>query len=292
MITISLIYTIILFTQVDCNDNIDCTEDIYSNGRCINNLITGYCLIDNICYKTYDTSQDGCGICLPQKDPYKWSNNKNDELECTEDKIDENGNCLHILKKGFCLIDHRCIPDKVEDNNGCKICDISKSVFDWTYYSEGTICNDGLNCTKDDRCNGNGECKGIEYSCNDEIDCTLDICDGQGGCYFKLKNDYCYINGECILDTSPKKDNPCMYCNVLFNQNNWTYEANGKKCDDNNSSTPYDYCDGKGNCKGYTQDPFEDAITILNDTVEDLVQPDSDSRFNIEREGCSCQLVQ
>ncbi|MCX7958658.1 MAG: hypothetical protein N3B13_06390, partial [Deltaproteobacteria bacterium] len=98
------LFLILIFSQTDCQDNLDCTEDVYENGSCTNRLIQGYCLIDSKCYRTYETSSNGCGICLPQKNPYDWSSNENDELECTTDKKDENGNCLHILKSGFCLI--------------------------------------------------------------------------------------------------------------------------------------------------------------------------------------------
>ncbi len=291
MITVNLLLALLFFSQTDCNDGIDCTEDIYENGDCSNTLIQGYCLIENKCYKTYETSSDGCGICLPQKNPYGWSSNENDELECTTDKKDENGNCLHILKSGFCLIEHRCITDRTEDTNGCRICNISQSPYEWTNYSETTTCNDGFNCTKNDHCDGKGNCIGEEYSCDDGIECTRDLCDGSGGCINTLKNDYCYINNECIKDLSAKPGNYCMYCNVLFDQYNWTNEANGKKCDDGNASTGFDYCDGKGNCRGYTTDPFSDTGSILYDTSEDSGKTDSEDKTSIDREGCSCHLL-
>ncbi|MGB9599814.1 MAG: hypothetical protein ACPL7I_04620, partial [Myxococcota bacterium] len=214
------IISILFISQTECNDNLICTEDVFENGNCSHNLLENYCLIDNKCYKTYETSEDGCGICLPLKDPYKFTSNIKDDLECTTDERDSNGRCIHTLKDGFCLIEHKCIPDKTEDINGCRICNTKSALYKWTPYEAGRSCDDGLNCTKNDRCNGSGECIGEEYSCDDGIDCTLDICDGRGGCINKVKSEYCLIDNQCIKDLSVKTDNECKYCNVLIDQYN------------------------------------------------------------------------
>lgn len=289
--TLHLIFTLFFFAQTECNDNLICTEDILDNDKCSHILLENYCLIDNKCYKTYETSENGCGICLPQKDQYNWSSNVNDDLECTLDEKDSNGNCIHTLKEGFCLIEHRCIPDKTEDINGCRICDTKNSVYEWTPYPSGTSCNDGLNCTKDDRCNGSGDCVGVEYSCDDNIECTLDICDGVGGCTNKVKNNYCFIDNQCIEDLMIKPDNECKYCNVLSSQNEWTNAIRDRKCNDGNSSTPFDYCDGKGSCIGYLYDPFLDAGITDSDIATNDTTVDSSDGTKIDREGCSCTTI-
>ncbi|MCX7943084.1 MAG: hypothetical protein N2746_01055 [Deltaproteobacteria bacterium] len=291
MSTINLILLTMLTIQNPCDDDLICTEDVLKNGECKNNLIRGYCLIDNSCYKTYDVSPNGCGICLPNTNPFEWSDNQNDGLECTIDKSDENGNCLHILKSGYCLIEHRCVINKTEDINGCRICDATKSLYEWTPYSKGTMCNDGLNCTQNDHCDGNGNCIGEDYSCDDNIECTLDVCDGKGGCSNIIKNNFCFINNECFQDLSSNPDNECLYCNVLLSQLKWSYEPKGKRCDDKDSSTPFDYCDGKGNCIGYKQDlPTDTGINIPDSPVDENIE-DSNSMNYIEREGCSCNQL-
>lgn len=288
---LNLIFAVFLFSQTECYDQLDCTEDIFDDGICKNILKQGYCLIDKTCYKTYEISANGCGICLPQKDQYNWSNNEVDDLECTIDKKDENGNCLHILKSGFCLIEHRCILDKTEDINGCRMCNSTLSPFEWTNYDEKTKCDDGLNCTKNDHCDGQGNCIGEEYSCDDKIECTVDICDGKGGCSNPLKNDFCYIDNECYRDLTGKPDNYCKYCNVLVDKYNWTNEVRGKKCNDGDPSTPFDYCDGKGNCIGYHTDPYADTGISLIDSSTDAQQDDGSNKSEIEREGCSCHFI-
>jgi hypothetical protein len=295
MSAITFIMTILINLQIDCDDQLYCTEDRFENGKCQNTLLEGYCLIDNTCYKPYDVSEDGCGVCLPKKDPYGWSNNADDDLVCTEDKKDEKGNCLHLLKKGFCLIDHTCILDGTEDTNGCRKCDTSISTTEWTNYKSGTPCDDGLNCTKEDHCDGEGNCVGIPYSCDDGIDCTLDLCDGKGGCANPIKNNYCLINGQCIPDLMASDENSCRYCNALINQRDWTKEAQGKRCDDKDDQTPFDYCDQNGNCIGYLYDPYKDAgEDVVSDTTIEEVGMDiiEDEKIEIEREGCSCTLIQ
>jgi len=283
---------LMMLGQIDCNDNLICTIDSIENGDCKHTLIENYCLIENTCYKTYETSEDGCGICLPQKDPYKFSDNKNDDLVCTTDQQDESGRCLHILKKDYCLIDHMCVLNGSEDINGCRACDTSKDLYGWTPYDSSLSCDDGNNCTKNDHCDGLGECRGEEYSCNDNIDCTLDLCDGNGGCQYPIKNNYCFINGECIEDLLVDPTNECKYCNVLADQNDWTNVVNGTKCNDGDESTPFDYCDGKGKCVGYKTDPFSDAGTEHTDVYDTELGSDTNEKMQIDREGCSCSTLE
>ncbi len=292
MAILNLLVALTLFSQTECNDDLYCTKDINENGNCNHTLTEGFCLIENICYRTYDISSAGCGICLAQKNQYNWSNNENDELECTTDTKDENGNCLHILKKGFCLIEHRCIIDGTEDINGCKRCNASENPYDWTPYNKGRPCNDGINCTKDDTCDGNGNCAGKEYICNDRIDCTLSICDGKGGCNFVLKNNFCYIENQCFPDLETNPVNECQNCNVLIDQYRWTSIAYGVSCDDKSPYTPFDYCDGKGKCVGYQTDPFADAGNPAETGFSDIHSyGDTGHNSNIERGGCSCSLI-
>jgi hypothetical protein len=290
---VEFLIAFMIFSQTECDDNLECTIDYIENGSCKHTLIESYCLIENRCYKTYEVSEDGCGICLPQKDQYNFSDNRNDDLVCTIDVVDEQGRCLHILNKGYCLIDHMCVLDKTEDINGCRVCDTSKDLYNWTPYESTVPCNDGNNCTMNDHCDGIGECRGVPYSCDDGIECTLDLCDGNGGCKNPIKNDYCYINGRCIKDTEVDPSNECRYCNVLLDQSDWTYAVNGTRCNDGDESTSFDYCNGKGSCIGYKVDPFLDA-GVISDAASDITNVDTDigEEIKIEREGCSCSTVE
>ena len=44
----------------------------------------------------------------------------------------------------------------------------------------GTPCNDGVPCTEPDTCTG-GSCGGTPYDCDDNLLCTIDSCNGDGG---------------------------------------------------------------------------------------------------------------
>lgn len=293
---VDLVFILFFITQINCDDNLPCTGDAIEDGGCHNRLLDGYCLIGNVCYNTYDTSEDGCGVCLPARDPYIWSNNTNDDLVCTADSKDNFGNCIHTLMKGFCLIGHRCIVDGMEDINGCRSCDASRDPYHWIPSPAGKVCNDGEICTKNDRCDGEGECRGERYSCDDGILCTDDLCDGNGGCNNRVKNNYCLVEGQCIEDLNLKDGDECKYCNVLVDRSNWTSVANGTPCDDNDPDTPFDYCNGRGECRGYRIDPFADTSTgdlgvYSEDISEDISTDILGNGLDIEREGCSCTAV-
>jgi hypothetical protein len=88
-----------------------------------------------------------------------------------------------------------------------------------------------------------------------------------------------------------KPNNECKYCNVLSSQTEWTNVVNGRKCNDGDPSTPFDYCDGKGNCIGYIYDPFLDAGITNSDTKTDDSTDDSSDGVKIDREGCSCTIL-
>ena len=81
-----------------------------------------------------------------------------------------------------------------------------------TYKAAGAQCDDGKLTTKGDACDGKGACTGAAYSCKP---------------------------GQCEATSAPDG----VGCKV-------TYKASGAKCDDGNTSTIKDACDGKGACKG------------------------------------------
>jgi hypothetical protein len=92
-------------------------------------------------------------------------------------------------------------------------------------------CNDGLACTRDDRC-ADGVCRGTPYSCNDNNVCTADLCDSRGGCNFVP------ISGSC------NDGNPCTFNDSCVNG---ACAGTPYTCDDGNSCTA-DSCDGAGGC--------------------------------------------
>ncbi len=141
------------------------------------------------------------------------------------------------------------------------------------FAASGLSCDDGDLSTKDDACNGAGGCAGTAYSCEpgqceatstpdgdgcqvtfkgDGAPCDdgltntkLDVCDGAGGC---AGSPYTCTPSQCDAAAVPDG----VGCAP-------EYKAAGLTCDDGDSSTKDDACDGAGGCSGtpYTCEPTQ-----------------------------------
>jgi hypothetical protein len=83
-------------------------------------------------------------------------------------------------------------------------CDVDVCVADpCAGASNGTLCDDGNGCTRDDRCVG-GRCSGLAILCDDGDACTRDRCDAaQGDCTSEP------IEGCCERDRDCDDGDPC-----------------------------------------------------------------------------------
>lgn len=73
-------------------------------------------------------------------------------------------------------------------------------------------CDDGDPCTRDDKCAA-GVCKGVAYTCSDGLTCTMDVCDGKGGCdHTKVLSTHCVSEDKksCQLKGTSRSD--CKEC--------------------------------------------------------------------------------
>ena len=142
------------------------------------------------------------------------------------------------------------------DGKGCKV----------TYKPAGAICNDGKTSTKSDVCDGKGGCAGstitctatqceassvpngtgckVTYKpvgavCNDNKASTKnDGCDGKGGC--KGTPYTCPPLSQCEASSVPDGKGGCTV----------THKPAGATCNDGNTCTKADKCNGKGLCSG------------------------------------------
>lgn len=110
----------------------------------------------------------------------------------------------------------------------------------------GDPCDDTNPCTFGDACNADGQCAGSGYGCNDDLDCTVDSCDGEGGCTHDQKGDTCLIGGACFNEGQIDPENPCHRCD---GGEEWAANP-GADCDDEDPCTDQDSCDGTGACGG------------------------------------------
>ena len=111
----------------------------------------------------------------------------------------------------------------------------------------GLPCDDKLDCTVDDKC-VDGLCQGEAYSCDDGRPCTVNNCDGVGGCEFPVDNGWCLLNNVCIEHGSKNGENDCERCDTDLNKIGWSKVAEDAGCEDGNPCTFGDWCK-KGECK-------------------------------------------
>ena len=268
-----------------CNYNVEATID------------------DATCYYPQDW-EDNCGVCdlSPSNDCLQdecgvWGGDGVDadadgicddvddcvgEYDCSENC---NGQAIDLDEDGIC----DDIDDCVGEYDDCEICNgdgssCSCDNVDCTYldsqctsgscvdgecitiYSDtNTACDDGISCTINDFCDGEGTCEsGMLMSCDDGNSCTEDSCDGLGGCIYNNSNgmmcddgDQCTISDVCYEGScsgqqmSCDDGNPCSQdscdgsggCIYNYSINN------GMMCDDGNECTESDQCN-EGTCSG------------------------------------------
>ena len=101
---------------------------------------------------------------------------------------------------------------------------------------QGSPCNDGNPCTRDDQCTSQG-CEGVPFICDDGLTCTEDRCDGVGGCTYPLSDGACLIEQQCVAvgELSPTG---CSLCAV----------GGGQPAQEGAPCSPIESCRADGVC--------------------------------------------
>ncbi len=116
--------------------------------------------------------------------------------DCIKNQYCFNGQCQGG-EEIICDDNNQCTFDACDPNTGCIF--ISKPT--------GDPCDDGFNCTIQDRCDGAELCIGIEKNCTDENQCTRDICVEPKGCLNIQRRDGipCDDANKCTKDDKCKR---------------------------------------------------------------------------------------
>ena len=225
-----------------CDDGETCTINDTCDGRhkCEGELQAGFCFIRGVCYADGDPRPDipNCQACDVAVDIFDWSIGPagvscDDGLGCTTDSTCNNGGQCKDGQPmpGSCAIDGACWADgDTNPLNLCQMCDSSIDGEVWSGSAAGTVCADGLDCTR------------------------MDACDGAGFCVGMVDADTCAIDGACYADGEASPGNTCRSCDADVDPRNWSLAAPGSVCDDSLSCTSAETCDAAGECLG-TQDP-------------------------------------
>lgn len=266
-------------TAYVCNDGLSCTTDVCNgDGTCSAPPNAGFCAIGNACYADGTTNPSNpCKVCNAAADPTGWSNKAqgttcndgvscthtdvcnatgtcggtaytcNDGLSCTSDSCTGAVNgCNYTVTVG-CRIGGACITEGAfNPSNPCQQCIGATSRTAWSP-NTGNSCNDGNACTYTDKCTS-GVCGGTAYTCNDNLSCTSDVCNGSGGCTYPLISGNCLISGTCYANNATQPGNVCSKCNTSSSTTSWSY--NNVSCNDLDACSDSDWCTSSTVCDG------------------------------------------
>ena len=141
-----------------------------------------------------------------------------DEDACTTGDVCQAGDCLPGAVSLSCWDDNQCTEDSCSPDVGC------------VFTVKDGSCDDGNPCSTADLCAG-GACMGQQYLCDDGLDCTIDVCDGAGGCSFsQIESGRCLIGGTCYDADDLSASDACLACVPQQSQVGWSYSAPGLAC--------------------------------------------------------------
>ncbi len=222
-----------------CDDNNACTDDsCHPVDGCVFQLNTKPCDDGDVC-----TLNDACslGSCKPGVSLFC-----NDFNPCTEDSCDPGVGCEFTPFPGECTDGNECtagdhcsggicLTDGIldcDDDNPC--------TFDWCDAVLGCLheaaegeCSDGDPCTTGDACL-DGQCKpGPQLDCDDNNECTVDLCDEVELCVHQPLEAGCDDGNLCTV-TDACVDGECVGTDPLV-------------CSDGDACTS-DLCDPSQGC--------------------------------------------
>ncbi len=201
----------------DCDDGIACSFDSCDEelDQCGSVAIDDNCTNGLFCdgVETCDLTLD----CVAGDPP-----DCNDQNACTDDFCDQQvDDCTHT--PNFNQQTYCCNPDTgdltaLDDGDPCTLdlCDPETGMVSHPPAPQGTPCDDGMDCTTDDVCDGAGLCLGTDINtlpCTTDAECFGSVCDGESG--------FCLCARDLCLDAVPAGhgDADCHDANELITIN-------------------------------------------------------------------------
>jgi hypothetical protein len=169
----------------------------------------------------------------------------------------------NACNSGLC-VDAHCCDNACTDT--CHACDVEENIGTCSPVIDNRTCDDEDNHTRDDICMA-GNCAGTAYDCDDQLDCTTEIYDGEGGCNYTVSENKCLIAESCYHSGDEKSGSAgCLTCQPEIDAGNWTAVANDTECDDGSPCTLDDVC-FDGICSGTDKD-CSDSLACTTDSCE------------------------
>ncbi len=224
---------------IACNDDDPCTNvGQCDGGICATTPVE--CIGDTCASGECDPTSGECTTIINEGTAC------NDGNRCTAgDTCNANGRCRGDWAVGE-LCECRNDGDCATLGDACHrfTCNPSTNACEPTVLTDAP-CDDQNDCTFGDTCGADGACGGTEYACSDGKACTLDTCDGFGGCTNAIKDTRCLIAGICYAAGATNPTNPCEVCEQ---GDRWSGN-DGASCDDGEACTKKDTCQGRY-CQG------------------------------------------
>jgi uncharacterized protein (TIGR03382 family) len=242
-----------------CADTDACTSDLCTTGACVHpSAPTGTgCNDGSFC--TLTDACDGMGRCVgggPTCD---------DGESCTTDSCDEGADrCTNTARAdgtactsgsaGVCRVGSCCTGcwdgslcqfggtpaacgagggacASCTDTDSCTVDLCSAGACSNPRAPVGSLCDDGLFCTRTDGCDATGACVGGGTPrCADGMECTADSCDEERDMCVFMPVAGCTIGGECVATGTTLISNPCLVCDPARNMFDWSPQAEGTEC--------------------------------------------------------------
>src|SRR5205085_297566 len=98
---------------------------------------------------------------------------------------------------------------------------ISKS--EWSNKTIAVSCSDGLFCTENDACDGQGTCAGTLRSCSADASCSSFCDELTDSCRTGITG--CGILGTCLAAGTIDPANSCLTCDPTRNPAAWSLRA-------------------------------------------------------------------
>lgn len=125
---------------------------------------------------------------------------------------------------------------------------------------ENDPCDDGDPCTSADVCRA-GICTGTRYVCDDQLSCTTDRCDGQGGCTAQLKPGFCLISNSCFATGAQERQRPCKICDPQKSTTSWSGSCTYYPCNSDLDCLANELCES-----GYCTTPCKTLGDVCSGT--------------------------
>jgi len=178
-------------------DNLACTDDVCDDsGNCVN-VVFGGCLIEGQCFGPGGVPEgEDCLVCNPVVDDsdfaYRAPGEACESLDgdpMMKDTCNDAGDCEH-KPRGQCIITETTVVGGEAANpaNSCEWCDPEKSTVGWSPKASTAPC------------------------ASDSLDCTTDVCDGEGTCKHELASGNCLIGDKCVVANAKHPDDTCLEC--------------------------------------------------------------------------------